>query len=549
MSRDGKEGYGDWVNKNRKTAQEAREIISQMGASGRNAVAKYLLLKAQGFECIYFPNGSLNVAATGQALADSKCIYTQEPVGISNLDDLVIDHIVPLEGGYNGPDSFLNKVVTTRHVNERMKKCRTPYEWFQQDMPELWEAYAGRIKKHVGTLGRKKVKLLTQADASDLVNRYTALAETAWISKLAQAILCIHFGWNFSLDEERKRKITVVSGGLTARIRRKYKLNSLLARDAATEEEAEKKNRKDDRHHALDAMVINFIPDWARNPEKEHFFRFPEGVNRETFRRDIAKVMPQSLAFQKARLAETIYGGRAENGNTIIVQRVPLVDLAYNTKNQKKFFDFDYLRDQTKTVRHPMIAEALHQFLADGCDEERAWRDFCDKFYLPKRDGSHGPRVIKLNVRTGDAGEYANLAKDKNDKSKPHRGAFRKGKKEHKGQIVYIEKTLAKKSGHKEIVHVRPVYAFESRAIVERKLREEHGDAIRLYGFFQSGCLIAVEREVAHDKVPLPAGTYLLNTIRTGGDVKLTTQDGKTHPEIPRYSLKNLIAAGLRRSD
>ena len=93
------------------------------------------------------------------------------------------------------------------------------------------------------------------------------------------------------------------------------------------------------------------------------------------------------------------------------------------------------------------------------------------------------------------------------------------------------------------------MYAFESRAIVERKLREEHGDAIRLYGFFQSGCLIAVEREVAHDKVPLPAGTYLLNTIRTGGDVKLTTQDGKTHPEIPRYSLKNLIAAGLRRSD
>jgi hypothetical protein len=41
-----------------------------------------------------------------------------------------------------------------------------------------------------------------------------------------------------------------------------------------------------------------------------------------------------------------------------------------------------------------------------------------------------------------------------------------------------------------------------------------------------------------------------LNTIRTDSkDVKVTTADGKTHPDIPRYSLANMIAAGFRRAD
>ena len=38
--------------------------------------------------------------------------------------------------------------------------------------------------------------------------------------------------------------------------------------------------RADDRHHALDAMVINFLPQWTRHAEKEHFFRFPEPVEK-----------------------------------------------------------------------------------------------------------------------------------------------------------------------------------------------------------------------------------------------------------------------------
>jgi hypothetical protein len=62
------------------------------------------------------------------------------------------------------------------------------------------------------------------------------------------------------------RRVIVISGGLTARIRRKYRLNSLLnppppgTPELVQWEEKAEKNRADDRHHALDAMVINFLP-------------------------------------------------------------------------------------------------------------------------------------------------------------------------------------------------------------------------------------------------------------------------------------------------
>ncbi len=94
----------------------------------------------------------------------------------------------------------------------------------------------------------------------ELVQRYTALAETAWISKLSQTILNVFFGWENGVDKNGAKCVSVVNGGLTARIRRKYKLNRILNPDAADEEEAEKKNRSDHRHHALDAMVHQFHP-------------------------------------------------------------------------------------------------------------------------------------------------------------------------------------------------------------------------------------------------------------------------------------------------
>src|SRR5665213_451556 len=534
--------YGKWARDRKNEAKEALEIVKELGCTSRDAVQKYLLLRSQGFQCVYFPNGSLNINATQKQLSDSPCVYTEQKIGLANLDDLVIDHIVPQQGGYNGPDAIVNKVVTTRHVNEQMKKCRTPFEWFQQDMPEKWAAYVKRVSSLQGMLGKKKVRLLTQPDASELVQKYTALAETAWISKLAQAILCIHFGWPFALDEERRRKITVISGGLTGRVRRMYNLNRVLNPDAETREEAEKKNRKDDRHHALDAMVISFIPSWARNEKKENFFRFPEPIHQNAkgfFETEIASVIPQSLCFEKSALAESIYGARGEGEDKVIVQRVELLKLAYTTVKQKQVFSLDYLGDQIKAVRDTYIQKLLAAFHATLPDEG-AWKNFCEHFNLPRKDGSTGSRVLSVLMNVGQPKEYKDLSKDGT-------GSYRKALKGHKGQIVYVETSVDKKGEAKETAQVRPVYAFESQSQVSKELAEKFGDKCRVIGFFQSGCFVEDELEVPHAKKPLKAGVYRLNTIRADRQVQLTSADGKTYPDIPFFHISKLLTAGFKR--
>ena len=160
---------------------------------------------------------------------------------------------------------------------------------------------------------------------------------------------------------------------------------------------------------------------------------------------------------------------------------------------------------------------------------------------IKRKDGSGGPRVKRVTVSVGEPTEYKDLSKDGT-------GAFRKALKGHKGQIIYAVSTGGKKAGEKEIIAVRPIYAFESPKDVIASLHQKFSDKLRIIGLFQSGCLVEVDKPVNHTKLPLPPGIYLLNTIITDGNqIKITTAAGKTYPEIPKYNLTNMIAAGLRR--
>ncbi len=496
--------------------KQAREEAAKAGATEKSAGLKLELLRAQG----------------------GRCLYTDAGLEPSRLDEYEIEHIVPRSRG--GPDAVFNYVLTTHAANDE-KDDGTPYEWLSSTGG--WDAYVNRVRSRSLALRNKKVQLLISPNAEELAERYTALAETAWIAKLAQTIVGLHFGWRNGADKQGNKRVTVISGGLTGRIRRKYGLNRILNPDAQDEEEAEKKNRNDDRHHALDAMVISFIPGWARDAKKEGFFRFPEGVNREFFTKEIADVMPQNLCYEKPALAETIYGARGVKAERVIVQRVELFKLAMKgIAPGKTKFDLDYMAAQIKAVRDGHIQRKLAEFHATSPDEAK-WKAFCDNFHLAGKNGSLGSLVRRVLMDVGEPTEYKDLSKDGT-------GAFRKALKGHRGQIVYVETSTDKKGKSKETAQVRPIYAFDSPALVLRKLREELGERCRIIGFFQSGCLIEVTKPVPHTKLALPPGRYLLNTIRTGSkDVKVTTSEGKTHPDIPRYNLAEMVAAGMRRAD
>jgi len=520
MGKKAKLEYFSFIKRRAEERIKAREEAANAGATEKSAGLKLELLRAQ----------------------DGRCLYTDEGLVPSKLDEYQIEHIVPRSKG--GPDAVVNYVLTTQKTNAA-KDDRTPYDWFHQEMPDKWDAYVNRVRARATHLRNKKVQLLIALNAAELADKYTALAETAWIAKLAQAIVGLHFGWRNGIDENGNKRVTVISGGLTGRIRRKYALNQILNPNAKTEEEAEKKNRDDDRHHALDAMVISFIPSWVRDAMKEKFFRFPEPIHQNAkgfFEKEIASVIPQSLCFEKSALAETIYGARGEGDDKVIVQRVELLKLAYTTVKQKQVFSPDYLGDQIKAVRDEHIQKLLAAFHATLPDEG-AWKNFCEHFNLPHKDGSAGSRVLSVLMNVGQPNEYKDLSKDGT-------GSYRKALKGHKGQIVYVETSVDKKGETKETAQVRPVYAFESQAQVSKELAEKFGKKCRVIGFFQSGCLVEVDKPVAHIKLPLPPGKYRLNTILTDSkNVKVTTADGRTYPDIPRYNLGNMIAAGFKRAD
>jgi CRISPR-associated endonuclease Csn1 len=288
-----------------KARKEAREQTLKLGLDGRSAGLRYQLWKAQG--CI--------------------CLYTGKPLMETELANYEIDHIVPRSLG--GPDAQVNYVLTFHDINNTKEKgALTPYALLHGK--EGWDCYEKRVKSHSTTLRNKKVQLLLREDAPELVERYTALAETAWISRLAQKVASLHFGWRNGIDyggKETKQRVVVISGGLTARLRRRYHLDSLLGNDRSLDEavtellkeqaalrdelakmpipmpdthppyarlkeikarlrelrdtldeksrEAEKQ-RGDKRHHALDAMVLSFVQQKAADFQWEEELRLAE---------------------------------------------------------------------------------------------------------------------------------------------------------------------------------------------------------------------------------------------------------------------------------
>jgi|GEM_PF-371040 len=467
MGEDAKRDLAKFQKDREKARQEARSVMMENHIDDRSAPLKYELLLQQR----------------------DLCLYCGDNISMDQIaeDKVDIDHIVPRSKG--GPDAMVNYVLAHRKCNamNQGKGDQTPFEWLHGKPG--WDAYVDRVNKCATTLRNKKVQLLLREDARTLVERYTALAETAWISKLAKKIVSLHFGWKNGVDDSGDLRVTVVSGGLTGRIRRKYKLNGILNPNAESEEEAEKKNRKDHRHHALDAMVISQLPNWMGDKKKEKFFRFEEPIAKNPrgfFASEIERVMPEALAYEQATLADTTYARRWEDAQgkvKVIVQRTPLIDLAMkpNARGEANY-DLTYLEKNITTIRElkvkkdgKLVDGPLVMALKDLLNtrpSQHEWEDFCAEYRKPRKDGSNGPRVIQVTVLAGEPTEYREMSKDRT-------GAWRKGGGNHQGQIIYHHTDGNPK--------VHPVYVHASIPQEIKKLKDA---GYLVQGFFQSGCIV-----------------------------------------------------------
>ena len=526
-----------------KARKEAREQTLKLGVDSRSAGLRYQLWKAQG--CV--------------------CLYTGAPLMETKLADYEIDHIVPRSLG--GPDAQVNYVLTFHDINNTKEKgALTPYALLHGK--EGWDCYEKRVKSHLTTLRNKKVQLLLREDAPELVERYTALAETAWISRLAQKVASLHFGWRNGIDyggKETKQRIMAISGGLTARVRRKYRLNSLLAPcpqgvDPSDWEEKAEKNRDDDRHHALDAMVINFLENWVRNPSKEQWFRFPPEVHKNAkafFAEHLKAVVPEPLAAEKPVLEEKFYAerityeGKRKKPVTKAARRLERIeDLPYKTENMKRVFDrsFKTALKRVENIRDDRLREMLRKIFVEQQPDESAWTKLCEAgFFQTSCDGRRGSKIRRLMLDRGTPEEYRDMSKH----GKNGRPALRRGEP-HRGFLIFWNA--------REELNVRPVYAHESPAKVQAEVAPP-GGAARVIAFVFSGCLVETKTSVPKENVrlverneakqkrrinaqsDLPAGLYILRQIVTRSHAaELDTPDGKRI----MTEVEHLAKAGLK---
>ena len=173
-----------------------------------------------------------------------QCPFSGKPISICDLfnGNIEIEHLLPFSKSLD--DSRANKILCTRKANKD-KGNRTPFEAFG-DSPNDYSW--NEIFKRVKNLPQAK-QWRFQEDAwemwyreSDFLGRH--LNDTRYIGRLTKEYLEYICPFN---------KIDVLTGRLTALLRKYWGLNSVLSDKNDT---VKKKNRDDHRHHAVDAIVI-----------------------------------------------------------------------------------------------------------------------------------------------------------------------------------------------------------------------------------------------------------------------------------------------------
>jgi CRISPR-associated endonuclease Csn1 len=142
----------------------------------------------------------------------------------------------------SGDDSFVNKTLCIANANQE-KRGRTPFEWLQKDEAR-WSAFVARVESNKTMKGRKKRNYLLR-DSSVLEEKFRPrnLSDTRYATRLLSEFLARLY------PDDGRRHIRTRPGPLTDRLRRGWGVQGL-------KKDAEGNRVDDDRHHALDALIV-----------------------------------------------------------------------------------------------------------------------------------------------------------------------------------------------------------------------------------------------------------------------------------------------------
>ncbi len=218
-----------FMRENEKKREKACEELRGHGLSHPRAydIEKYLLWQECAEICPY----------SGQSISFD-ALFGSHPL-------FDIEHIVPASRSFD--NSFDNKTLCLREYNAR-KRNKTPWEAFGRN-PDEWEPMVERIKKF-GNRSKLRRFLLQETDTAELLEKFTTnqLNDTRYASRLAAKYLgTLYGGVN---DGDGTRRIIPCAGGVTAQLRKIWKLDGILSPIDY------RKSREDHRHHTVDAATV-----------------------------------------------------------------------------------------------------------------------------------------------------------------------------------------------------------------------------------------------------------------------------------------------------
>lgn len=179
------------------------------------------------------------------------CPFCGERITLANLftSQFEIEHLLPFSETFD--DSIYNKVISCRLCN-RDKKARSAYDAFGHVVEgrNKWADILARAayldKRTSWRFGENAMKEFKEKHG-DMIARM--LCDTRYMSKAAREYLtCI-------LPDN---KIYTANGRITALLRRNWGLNAILDDGLldSSDDTGPKKNRDDNRHHAIDAFTL-----------------------------------------------------------------------------------------------------------------------------------------------------------------------------------------------------------------------------------------------------------------------------------------------------
>ncbi len=233
MNREQKQNYRN----RQKEGRERNERFVEMLEGAEEPVSADTLRKLRLWEEQGAPQNRI-CPYTGRQLSCEMVITAQTE----------IDHILPFSRTLD--NSMSNMVVCMASAN-RAKGDRSPHEAFGHNPPGY---DYGEILSNVSDFPANK-HWRFQPDAMDRFEEDSAfldrqLTETQYLSRTARTYLA-HL---YDEKGERKQRVRAIPGKMTALLRRGWGLNGMLSESG--EEQTERKQRDDHRHHAIDAFIV-----------------------------------------------------------------------------------------------------------------------------------------------------------------------------------------------------------------------------------------------------------------------------------------------------